>query len=313
MQKKLDVVFTIDENYIQHFCVACTSLLENNVNIGRVFLVQDIKQNIKKLEKAINFLEKEYAIKVEKFSLDSKILDNFKITHHISKATYFRLLLSEILPKDVDSVMFLDSDIVVNGSLDEILELDFLKEYNFYGAYQYKQDDISCSSSYEYYIFAVDHNYGDNELARLREIGFEENRYFNAGIMYINLKKWREDGVSTILIENAAKYNNYLLWWDQDVLNITFKKEWAELDFKYNAYGLKIKDETQDYRIIHYTGSSKPWHFRNKHPYKHLYWKYLKMTPFKRYIPEDLTVLNVIKWMIPASVKNVIKKVVGKV
>ncbi|MDY0193866.1 MAG: glycosyltransferase family 8 protein [Aliarcobacter butzleri] len=307
MQKKLDVVFTINENYIQHFCVACTSLFENNKNIGRIFLVQDINQGNKKLEKTIDYLEQKYNIKIEKLSLDSKILESFKITHHISKATYFRLLLSEILPKDVDSVMFLDSDIVINGSLDDILELDFLREDNIHISYQDGINDKTYSSNYEYYIFAVNYKFDEDELSRLRRIGFEGNKYFNAGIMYINLKKWRNENISKTLIDNATKYNEHLVWWDQDVLNITFDKEWGELDFKFNAFGLNEKDDSKNYKIIHYIGSSKPWHFRNKHPYKHLYWKYLRMTPFKRYSPEDLTVINVIKWMIPRSIKEFIK------
>jgi len=307
MQKKLDVVFTIDENYIQHFCVACTSLLENSQNIGRVFLIQDIEQDNKNLQITIDYFRQKYNKEIEKLSLDSKVLENFKITHHISKATYFRLLLSEILPKDIDSVLFLDSDIVVNGSLDDIMKLDFLREDNIHIAYQDGLNDTTYSSKCEYYIFAVDHKYDENELLRLREIGFKGDKYFNAGIMYINLKKWRNDNIAKVLIDNATKYNEHLVWWDQDVLNITFDKEWGELDFKFNAFGLDKKNDTQVFRIIHYTGSSKPWHFRNNHPYKHLYWKYLKKTPFKRYIPEDLTVINVIKWIIPKSIKEFIK------
>ncbi|MEM2538329.1 MAG: glycosyltransferase family 8 protein [Candidatus Methanomethylicia archaeon] len=313
MQKKLDVVFTIDENYIQHFCVACTSLLENNKNIGRIFVVHDINQSNKKLIKAIKYLEEKYNATIKMLTLDSKVLENFKITHHISKATYFRLLLSEILPNDVDSVMFLDSDIVVVGSLDYILELDFLREDNIYMTYHDGSNDTSHLTNYEYYIYAVDHGYSNNDLARLKKLGFKGHKYFNAGIMYINLKKWRDDNIAEVLMDNAQKYNEHLVWWDQDVLNLVFDGKWGELDYSFNAFGLEEKNERQNYKnykIIHYTGSSKPWHFRNNHPYKHLYWKYLRMTPFKRYIPEDLTLLNLIKWLIPNSIKNFIKNLI---
>lgn len=305
--QNVDVVFTIDENYIQHFCVACTSLLENNQNIGRIFLVQDIDEDNNKLALVINYFKQKYNIEIEKLVLDSKILENFTITHHISKATYFRLLLSEILPKDIDKVLFLDSDIVIQGDLSDLIKLNFLRNDNVYAGYSDANENTSYSGNYEYYIFGVNHKSTKKDLERLRITGFEGNSYFNAGIMYINLKKWREENISKILIENATKYNEHLLWWDQDVLNITFDKEWGELDFKYNAFGLEMKDDIKNYIIIHYTGSSKPWHFRNKHPYKNLYWKYLKMTPFKRYIPEDLTVINVIKWMIPNNIKKFIK------
>jgi lipopolysaccharide biosynthesis glycosyltransferase len=90
-------------------------------------------------------------------------------------------------------------------------------------------------------------------------------------------------------------------------LNITFDKKWYEIDFKYNSFFLTERNDTKDYRIIHYTGSSKPWHYRNKHPYKNLYWKYLKMTPFYPFFPEDLYVKNIIKNYFITPVKNIIR------
>lgn len=60
--------------------------------------------------------------------------------------------------------------------------------------------------------------------------------------------------------------------------------------------------------IIHYTGGSKPWHFRNAHPYKSLYWKYLKMTPWKHAIYSDLHPLHLLKSIVPKELKTAVKK-----
>lgn len=295
MQDKLNIVYTIDENYVQHFTVACTSLLEHNRElIGRVCLVHDIGKS-ESLSKAIDFFKTNYNVYIEQYSLDSTVLEKFRVSHHVSKATYFRLLLAEILPGDIDKVLFLDSDIVVNGTLEQILALNFT------------DDNSVDSTGHEYYIFAADHKYSETDLKRLEAMEFKGDKYFNAGIMYINLKMWRSDNIAEILLNNAAKYNEQLLWWDQDVLNITFDRQWGELDYKYNAFGLNEKKD-DDYKIIHYTGSSKPWHFKNKHPYRQLYWKYLKMTPYKRYIAEDFTVLKALKRIVPYTMKAKIKK-----
>ena len=83
---------------------------------------------------------------------------------------------------------------------------------------------------------------------------------------------------------------------------------WGELDFSYNAFALTEYDNTRNYKIIHYTGSSKPWSFINKHPYKYVYWKYLWKTPYKWTIPTDLTMLNILKWIIPNKMKVTLKK-----
>lgn len=273
MQKKLNVVFTVDKNYIQHFTVACVSLLENNFGkINRIMVICDF-EDLPIFDSVLEFFKLKYNFKIEKYQLDSQVLTGFKISHHISKATYFRLLISEVLPKDLNKVLFLDSDIVVTGDISELADMDF-------------KDN-------GYYVYAVDHNYTKDELERLASIGYRSNKYFNAGIMLINLEKWRKDAISNILLKNAKKYNDILLWWDQDVLNISFESSWGELDYTYNAFGITIKPEYTP-KIIHYTGSSKPWHFFNRHHYKSLYWKYLKLTPFKYYFPEDLRFKNLL-------------------
>ncbi|MDD5578207.1 MAG: glycosyltransferase family 8 protein [Methylobacter sp.] len=293
---KLNVVFAIDKNYIEQFTVACVSLLENNKEIvGRIFLVTNVDDSNPKLFKSISFIKSRYGIVIETLGLNSEILSKFKITHHVSTATYFRLLLSDILPKSIEKVLFLDADLIVNGELNELLRLSF-SPYS------------DAKESHDIYVYAVNHRYSKKELERLAFAQFNSDTYFNAGVMYINLKIWRDNCIASRLIENAEKYNENLLWWDQDVLNITFEDKWSELDYKYNSFQLTERSES-DYKIIHYTGSSKPWHFRNNHPYKHLYWKYLRMTPYRYTLPTDLTPLNVLKWMAPEFVKKKLKRI----
>ena len=279
--KKLNVVFAIDQNFIQHFTVACTSLLEHNIDIiERILLIHDVKDD-KRLEKSYLYFQEKYFMKIEEYHLNSSLFDKFKISHHISKAAYFRLLMPEILPNDLRYVMYLDSDIIISGNLGNILNMNFSKD-------TYKSEEL-----FEYYLYAVDHKFNSEELERINKIGLKGNKYFNSGVMYINLKKWRDDQISNKLIENAVKYNERLKYWDQDVLNLTFDLKWAELPCAYNVFfGDEIEENS---KVIHYITGSKPWHFNNTHPYKHLYWKYLRMTPFKYYIPEDFTLKNIVK------------------
>ncbi len=106
--------------------------------------------------------------------------------------------------------------------------------------------------------------------------------------MLINLNKWRLDKVSGELMKIAMDYKNHLLWHDQDVLNIYFRNNVGTLDSTYNKF---IEHRIPKLPlIIHYTGSSKPWQYFNNHPYKYLYWKYLKMTPFKNQKFESVTI-----------------------
>lgn len=291
MQKKLNVVFITDKNYLQHLSVALTSLLENNIEIvDRIFLVHDIENNLL-LSPLLDYINIRYTRQIELLKIDSTLVDGWNLENHLTKATYYRLFLADMIPSEVDKILFLDSDIVVNGSISNFLSLDFKK---------------SLQSNEEYYLYAVDHQHTSEQLERLKELNFTSEKYFNAGIIYINLEKWRDDNVAKIFNELLNKFNKKLLWADQDILNLSFQDKWAELDYSYNAFGLSKKDNTP-YKIIHFTGITKPWHFRSTHPYKRLYWAYLDKTPYKRHFSNDFTVINIMKWMIPRSIKEFFK------
>ena len=96
---KIDVVFTIDKNYIKYFCVALASLLENNnLIVNRIYLISDLIIN-SDLVKISNFIQNKYSKSIICLTIEDDALEKFRISNHISKATYFRLLLSEIIPE----------------------------------------------------------------------------------------------------------------------------------------------------------------------------------------------------------------------
>lgn len=267
----MHVFFTIDENYLQHFAVAVTSLLENNRHMAlSIYIIHDISDP-KALQKLLEFIQTKYKVSIQLIAIDGALFDQYKITGHISRATYFRLLLADILPSNLSSGLFLDADLVVTGSLSELEQ-------------QLKGD---------FYLKAVSDTESDQDIPRINQMGIPIKRYFNAGVMLINLKAWRASGVTEGLLDIASQYNHQLKWWDQDVLNIFFHDKFEDLDQKFNGMHLKKKVQPLPL-IIHFTSPSKPWHFLNLHPYKNQYWKYLKLTPFKKQSYTDITPFAVI-------------------
>ena len=91
------------------------------------------------------------------------------------------------------------------------------------------------------------------------------NTYFNAGVMFIDLNKWRQKLIQLRSLEIITNKNIDLVFWDQDVLNILFNGEYLELDnifnFKVGGDNLNKTDVVvSDNEIfIHYMGSKKPW------------------------------------------------------
>jgi lipopolysaccharide biosynthesis glycosyltransferase len=287
----MNVVFATDRGYLQHLTVALTSLLENNNGMNIYIINNDISESDwKKLEKL-------FAGKDSKL-IDSKIDDSQTenlITHsYFTKATYYRLFIPDIVKGD--KALYLDVDIVINGRIDDL--------YNA---------EISNT-----FLAAVD----DMEVKNFHDLEMEHSaKYFNSGVMLINLEYWRTHNVKEKVIKFLDRKKALLRCHDQDGLNSVINGNWLELHPKYNLHtrllyieyapDSQIKEAIDNPVIIHYTGPSKPWHFRNKHPNKHLYWKYLKLTPYKYFIPDDFNIINVVKCMVPISVKQYLKNILN--
>ena len=287
----MNIVFATDSIYLQHLTVALASLLENNNGMNIYIINNDISESDwKKLGKL--FAGKDSIL------IDSKIddsqIESLITLSYFTKATYYRLFIPEIVKED--RALYLDVDIVVTQQIDDL--------YNA---------EISNT-----FLAAVDdmdvHNYNELEME-------SSAKYFNSGVMLINLEYWRAYNIKGKVIEFVGRKPEVIRWADQDGLNSVINGNWLELHPQYNLHTRllyieydpvsPIKEAINNPVIIHYTGPSKPWHFRNKHPYKHLYWKYLKMTPYKYFIPDDFNIVNIVKWIVPISVKQYLKNILN--
>ena len=288
-----NIVFTADNNYIQHLAVTLISLLENNKNeTFRVFLFSsDITdENKGKIESIIN----NYRCSIEYISFDRKIFEHIDAGRY-SIATYYRLLMPKYLT--VDKLLYLDVDMVVDASIKELYETDIN----------------------DYYVAAVEDAWRDGQYKK--NLGMSNNaKYFNAGVLVVNLKRWREENLFEKFLEYEKNSKIELESHDQDIFNAIFNGKWKQLPLKFNQYEknpdldektlLKVfnKEEILEARekpvIVHYIGGRKPWHYRNEHIQKSLYWKYLKMTPYKDYQPTDKTLRNIISKNTPLFIRN---------
>ncbi len=275
MNKNITIVSTIDRKYLMPFTVMLTSLLENSrLTIQKYYLLTTYVPD-NELLSIISFFKTRYSTEIVHIYADVTVLKNAYISNHISIATYIRLLLGDLLPLDIEKVLFLDADLVVLGDISELQK--------------YSEETQT--------IHAVDHMYTCQQFRTLRRIGFLSSRYFNAGVMIMNLSYIRTNKMSCKFIETMSKFESKLAFWDQDVLNINYQDSWGELPLCYNAYG--VTKRMPGMKIIHFTGSSKPWHYHNKHPYKKEFWKYLSMTPYKNFKFTDKTPITILRKMIP--------------
>lgn len=264
MSKQLNLAFSIDKSYIQHFTVALISILENNRNLAlNIFVIHDIEDQVLLSEIKV-FFQVHYDNLINLIKIDISILNNFLITTQYPRSVYFRFLLSDILPHTIDTILYMDSDLVVTGQLDGLLELDMKNKF-LYASEEFLTTNVS----------------------RLNSYGVQIRRYFNSGVLLINLSLWRSKSVSEGLIITAITYRSKLILPDQDVLNIYFANNWALLPMIYNSTDSILKNNVYlPPIVVHFTGGSKPWHYLNEHPYKNIYLNYLKISPFKQNKPK---------------------------
>ena len=88
------------------------------------------------------------------------------------------------------------------------------------------------------------------------------DKYFNAGVMVINFKKWKDENISQKLKDKVDKIKENINYWDQDVLNSVINGKYFELPKELNHTvdfdGKKIEVSNQ-IKILHYSGKMKPW------------------------------------------------------
>ncbi|MFZ4798390.1 MAG: glycosyltransferase family 8 protein [Bacteroidia bacterium] len=279
----MNIVCATDDNFVQHCCIMLTSVLINNTNVNVYLLTEGL------LERNIEILKNEVENKKGKFHIivvDSAIIGKFpmpnsKILSHISQATYYRLLISDILPSDLKKVIYLDCDIIVRKSLDELWSYDI--------------SGFSIGAVHQIGLEIED----ANRLKYPVEYG-----YFNAGVLLINMDYWRKNKVSEQLFRYLVNNFEKIRFHDQDALNavlhdscFTLPCKWNMLGFffdkdvfktigfhngilinDFSEYKSMILEEIKDPTLIHYVFKPKPWQSVCLHPYRNEYFKYAELS-----------------------------------
>jgi lipopolysaccharide biosynthesis glycosyltransferase len=258
------VLCACDERYLPHAATMLCSLLEHNrVSRIHLFYSEVNSAELLKLESLVGKYNSEVAF----YKIMPADLDNLHVDTWASLAVYYRLLAPRLLPADVNKILYLDSDIIIRKPLAALWNLDLAGK-----------------------ALAAVANYEDD--AR-RALGLPEDaRYFNSGVLLINLKFWRERDVAANAIAYVRANPHKVQYWDQDALNATLINQWIELSPYWNsqceAHGTRDvgSQKLNGPAIVHFCTPDKPWQWSNNHPFKSEYRKYRLKTPWSQYIED---------------------------
>lgn len=322
------IVFNADENYIKYNAVLIMSIIkaalvadmrqqeannppppqDSKTQESRAFrfhilsdsLLPATQEKLKKFEKEIRLL---YPCRILVHYLSGEeFKDSPKWANHTNHLTYFRLKLASVLPKEIDRCLYLDVDMLVLRDLRELFTYDLGENI--------AAVVLDCSNPYqEKRLKARDGTQADFIFPFRRE-------YFNAGLMLINLKQWRELQVESKALEFMRTFITRV--GDQDILNAVIGKETLKLPPKWNffinhfnakrlgrrddfcadeskncLYGYTSKEYQEslsEIAIVHYTFlGAKPWENECKmldtaylplnYPYYAKWWEIALQTP----------------------------------
>ena len=195
----------------------------------------------------------------------------------VSKASLIKFSIPDLL-KDIDKVLYIDGDVIVLKSLYNLYNIDLNNKYAIVVS-DGPKDEVPGGKKHAYY--------GDQD-------------YFNSGMMVLNLKLMRDQGISQKLIHFRLHEYNYFM--DQDAFNRVLKNNvihvGVEYDFmlhliSYRNPGFSIEQLKQFYNlknyknidqlfenitVLHYT-FEKPWIYFDI-PFNEVWMSYFYKSPF---------------------------------
>lgn len=178
-------------------------------------------------------------------------LKDAPVSNRYPKEMYFRIFAAQYLPEEIDRVLYLDPDIIVNGSLRELYETPMDTEF------------FAAAS----HIRSILHKFNEIRLDMA-----EDGTYINSGVMLMNLKRLREEQNIEDVFTYIKQHKSMLMLPDQDVISGLYGSKIIPVDpYRYNMTErlftfpptsqawLNLDWVRKNSVCIHYCGRNKPW------------------------------------------------------
>ena len=291
----MNISLAFDNKYVPYAYVTLTSIFENNIDSEiTVYVLQYDLTEEARLQ--LEALCAKYSNHVVYLFVDVKLFEGQLPTlDKWPMEVYFRLILPELLPDSVDRILYLDSDMIINGSLSELYDQD-LEAYDMAACY----DIFLMDSDLNSFLY-----YRSEKLSDL----FIEKTYVNSGCLLLNISRLRSCYTIESYKEAARELDNKIYAPDQDLINYVHKGKIKLMDSRnYNcpahiAYRElgdigRIKKEVT---VLHFSGN-KPWRGGNHAHYstEAIWWEYAYKTDYsdefqKHFIDECLNDETILK------------------
>jgi len=284
----MNVVFCSSDLYAKCTGVAIYSLLENNRDLAELNIYVLTTDMTKPHQQMMIDMCREFGRTItiiealetlEQAQRDLNLLD-FKGGLN----TYARAMANKFMPAHVKRALFIDSDLMITGSLAELETLDM--------------GENIVAGVYEISVMIKNLCYEDLNLLN------QCPHYINYGVAYIDLENWRKFDGDARIKKCVSEAREPFRIAEQSILNLVFKDHTMILPLKYNfstaVHGIpyemickwyqrkKVFEKTEyaeataDPVIVHFIGDyfNRPWYEDNICRYKEEYLKYYNKSPW---------------------------------
>lgn len=248
----INLLFAVDDKFAQRMLVTLYSLRQNAPADATyaVYVLQD--QPLTQAPVIAATLAR-LNMTYHPVIVDQAVFTNAPVSDRYPKSIYYRLLASDLLPADLDKVLYLDADILVINDLTPLYQTDLTGQ--LYAAAMHT-DFLNLTGTFNQF-----------------RLDTATPHYFNSGVLLINLAQARKQVNAADIFRVIEEHKNVLILPDQDVLNKLYSQDTRPVpDVVYN-YDVR-KDLTYlttsqgkwdlDWVVthtvfLHFCGTKKPW------------------------------------------------------
>ncbi|MEI7895626.1 MAG: glycosyltransferase family 8 protein [bacterium] len=274
-----------------HYVVLLAALLKSveyyhkTAEHVEVFIVDDgiSARNRKKLASSLDTGK----IQLTWIPIDEAIPDDMNIPFDRSsypKNIHTRIFIPHFIPERFEKIIYLDVDMILMRDISDLWNIDL--------------GEHMLAAVMDPRLKVFSNSWGG--ILNYKELGFApDTKYFNTGMLVINNKKWREEGIAEKVVKCISDNEKFANYPDQYGLNIVMANRWIELDPRWNSFA---DAECENPFIIHFIGRKPIYQtYDNREEFRKIFYEHLNRTRWinfkpigesKRYIKKITNILK---------------------
>lgn len=236
------IVFGVDRKFLRHAAMVILSVIRSNPQTRfhfHLISAADLSFATPDLQRLIGHSEHQISLHL----LDDELFRHLPQTRLFPASIYYRLL-APLLLAEHEQLLYLDADIICLGELQPLL-----------GALDGRSEIVAAVS-----------DQADAGRERSAALGLPQGRYFNSGVMLVNVRRWREQAISEKTVALLEQRGTQFRYPDQDALNVVLRDSTLLVEQRFNTiFKLGHSHEAyaalpaKDTVLLHYAGADKPW------------------------------------------------------